>query len=134
MRYLDPRSVKISLIVTSDDFLNEVTAGSESASLPEEKRRASVVERLAHVENRLQVTVHPIVSGHRRRYEGRMELGFWLSRTFGYCFFEGKDDKTSQAVVTSHRTRIRFERLKTLLLLLLNYLFFILFFIVTLYF
>lgn len=67
MRYLDPRSVKISLIVTSDDFLNEVTAGSESPSLPEEKRRSSVVERLAHVENRLQVTVHPIVSGHRRR-------------------------------------------------------------------
>ena len=65
--------MKIGFIKASDDFLDEVSRRAEMAPFSEQQRRrilrrrfgAVSIDALAtNVQNRLQVTVYPVVSRH----------------------------------------------------------------------
>lgn len=63
--YSKPGSVEIGLIEAGDDFLDEVSSGTEMSSLSEQQRRfLRVVQTRPDVQDRLQVTVYPIISRH----------------------------------------------------------------------
>lgn len=57
--------MEIGLIEAGDDFLDEVSSGTEMSSLSEQQRRfLRVVQTRPDVQYRLQVTVYPIISRH----------------------------------------------------------------------
>lgn len=62
--HANPGLVEIGLVEAGDDLLDEVARGAEPSALPEEERGLVGVDPLPHVEDRLQVAIHPIVPRH----------------------------------------------------------------------
>lgn len=70
--YPDPGAVEVGLIEAGDDLLDEVAGGAESAALAEEEGGGlGVVQGGADVQDGLQVTVYPIIPGHRSQQRRR---------------------------------------------------------------